>query len=86
MLTRRQFAVGSAAVMSAGLGSGSGYADTVRSDTPLLIPKLVDAAKQANAVNSEGCRGTARIRPRKTGGDLRIFGAHPRAGHSRSTR
>jgi blue copper oxidase len=51
MLTRRQFAARSVAVMSTGLGSPYGYADTVRSDTPLLIPKLIDAAKQANAVS-----------------------------------
>ena len=51
MLTRRQFASGSAAIVSSGLiGSRSGMGEPAPFSTPLPIPKLIDAAKQGNAV------------------------------------
>jgi blue copper oxidase len=52
MLTRRQFAVGSATIISAGLLSSrqNGKADTFHFNTPLPIPRLVDAAKEGNSV------------------------------------
>jgi blue copper oxidase len=50
MLTRRQFAIGSAAMASTSLiGARVGKASSARFDTPLPIPELVDAAKQGNA-------------------------------------
>jgi len=52
MLTRRQFASGSAAVLSGGLiGGRYGMGEPAPFSTPLPIPKLIDAAKQGNAVN-----------------------------------
>jgi FtsP/CotA-like multicopper oxidase with cupredoxin domain len=52
MLTRRQFASGSAALVSSGLiGSGSGIGEPASFSTLLPIPKLIDGAKQGNAVN-----------------------------------
>jgi len=52
MLTRRQFAIGAAAMASAGLIGGGriGKAGSVSFNTPLPIPHLVDAAKLGNAV------------------------------------
>jgi len=52
MLTRRQFAIGAAAMASAGLIGGGriGKAGSVPFNTPLPIPQLVDAAKLGNAV------------------------------------
>ena len=52
MLTRRQFAVGSATIIGAGvLGSAqAGKADALDFHTPLPIPKLIDAAKEGNSV------------------------------------
>ncbi len=51
MLTRRQFAGGSAAILSSGLiGSRSGMSEPAPFSTPLPIPKLIDAANQGNAV------------------------------------
>jgi blue copper oxidase len=51
MLTRRQFASGSAAIVSSGLiGSGAGLGEIGPFSTPLPIPELIDAAKQSNAV------------------------------------
>jgi FtsP/CotA-like multicopper oxidase with cupredoxin domain len=52
MLTRRQFAVGSATIIGAGvLGSSqAGKADALDFHTPLPIPKLIDAAKEGNSV------------------------------------
>jgi len=51
MLTRRQFASGSAAIVSSSLiGGGSGFGQQAPFNTPLPIPKLIDAAKQGNAV------------------------------------
>jgi FtsP/CotA-like multicopper oxidase with cupredoxin domain len=52
MLTRRQFAVGSATIIGAGvLSSGqAGKADALDFRTPLPIPKLIDAAKEGNSV------------------------------------
>ncbi len=55
MLTRRQFAIGSAAIVSGGLvgglvGSRLAQGQSVRFDRRLPIPPLIDAAKQGNAV------------------------------------
>ena len=51
MLTRRQFAIGSAAIVSGGLvGSRLAQGRPVRFDRRLPIPPLIDAAKQGNAV------------------------------------
>jgi blue copper oxidase len=55
MLTRRQFAIGSAAIVSGGLvgglvGSRLAQSQSVRFDRRLPIPPLIDAAKQGNAV------------------------------------
>src|SRR4029434_691934 len=52
MLTRRQFAIGSAAIASAS-NSGRRIAEAraAHFNTPLPIPRLVDAAKQGNAVS-----------------------------------
>lgn len=51
-LTRRQFAVGCSATVAAGFVSNR-YAigDSAKFDTPLPIPKLIDAAKVGNAVD-----------------------------------
>ena len=51
MLTRRQFASGSAAIVSSGIIAGrSGMSEPAPFSTPLPIPKLIDAASQGNAV------------------------------------
>jgi FtsP/CotA-like multicopper oxidase with cupredoxin domain len=51
MLTRRQFAVGSAAFVSSGLiGGRSSLGESVPFSTPLPIPRLIDAARQGNAL------------------------------------
>jgi cuproxidase len=52
MLTRRQFAIGAAAMTSASI-VGWRIAETRASqfNTPLAIPRLIDAAKQGNAVS-----------------------------------
>src|SRR5262245_54493951 len=50
MLTRRQFAVGSAAMTSTGI-VGRWIAEAREFSTPLPIPRLIDAAKQGNAVS-----------------------------------
>ena len=51
MLTRRQFAVGGAAMISAGALEDSGASGaSVPFDTSLPIPKLIDAEKAGNAV------------------------------------
>jgi blue copper oxidase len=55
MLSRRQFAIGSAAVVSGGLvgglaGAGLVQSESVRFDRRFPIPQLIDAAKQGNAV------------------------------------
>jgi hypothetical protein len=52
MLTRRQFAMGAAAMTSAGI-IGWRIAESRAShfNTPLPIPRLIDAAKQGNAVS-----------------------------------
>jgi blue copper oxidase len=51
MLTRRQFAIGSAAMVSSGLiGGRSGMSEPAPFSTPLPIPELIDAAKQSNSV------------------------------------
>ena len=59
MLTRRQFAVGSAAMVSTGvLGSRQyGKADALHFNTALPIPKLVDAAKEGNSVTLKAAPG-----------------------------
>jgi blue copper oxidase len=52
MLTRRQFAIGSAAMTSASIiGRRIAEPHTTHFNTPLPIPRLVDAAKQGNAVS-----------------------------------
>ena len=52
MLTRRQFAVGSATIMSAGVGGcwRPGKAEASYVHPPLPIPKLIDAAREGNSV------------------------------------
>jgi blue copper oxidase len=51
MLTRRQFAGGSVALVSSGLiAERSGIGEPAPFSTPLPIPQLIDAAKQGNAV------------------------------------
>ena len=51
MLTRRQFARGSAAIVSSSLiGGRSGIGEPAPFSTPLPIPTLIDAASQGNAV------------------------------------
>jgi blue copper oxidase len=59
VVTRRQFTVGSAAIVASGL---FGYPDTGRADRPpfttlLPIPKLIDAATQGNRVQLKAARG-----------------------------
>ena len=52
MLTRRQFAIGSAAMISASIiGRRIAEPRATYFNTPLPIPRLVDAAKQGNAVS-----------------------------------
>ena len=52
MLTRRQFAVGSATIIGAGVLGSRRYAkaDALHFNTAMPIPKLVDAAKEGNSV------------------------------------
>ena len=55
MLSRRQFAIGAAAIVSGGpvggvIGARLAQGEVVRFDRPLPIPPLGDAAKQGNAV------------------------------------
>jgi blue copper oxidase len=59
MLTRRQFAVGSATIISAGvLGSHQpGKAEALDFHTPLPIPKLIDAAREGNSVRLRAAPG-----------------------------
>jgi blue copper oxidase len=58
MLTRRQFAGGSAALVSSGFtGSRPGMGETAPFSTPLPIPKLIDAASQGNAVKLKVASG-----------------------------
>ena len=58
MLTRRQFAGGSAAIVSSGvIGGGSGFGEPAPFSTPLPIPKLIDAANQGNAVKLKVASG-----------------------------
>jgi FtsP/CotA-like multicopper oxidase with cupredoxin domain len=61
-LTRRQFAIGSAAILSGGLvgglaGSRLAQSKLVHVDRRLPIPLLIDAAKQGNAVTLKVTRG-----------------------------
>jgi len=52
MLTRRQFAIGSAAFVSGGLiGGRLAQSEQLRFNRRLPVPLLIDAAKQGNAVN-----------------------------------
>jgi cuproxidase len=52
MLTRRRFAIGAAAMTSAGiLGRLAAEARATHFNTPLPIPRLIDAAKQGNSVS-----------------------------------
>ena len=52
MLTRRQFAIGAAAMTSAGIvGRRIAESGAIDFNTPLPIPKLIDAAHQGNAVS-----------------------------------
>jgi blue copper oxidase len=58
ILTRRQFAVGSAAIVSGGLvGAGLAQSASVHFDRPLPVPPLIDAAKQGNAVKLKVAAG-----------------------------
>jgi len=58
MLTRRQFAIGSVAIVPGGLiGSRNGSGEPASFSTRLPIPKLVDAAKQGNAVKLKVASG-----------------------------
>ena len=58
MLTRRQFAIGSVAMTSAGIiGRQVEEARATPFNTPLPIPRLVDAAKQGNAVSLKVAAG-----------------------------
>jgi cuproxidase len=58
MLTRRQFAIGSAAMTSAGIiGRWAAEGRATHFNTPLPIPRLVEAAKQGNAVSLKVAAG-----------------------------
>jgi blue copper oxidase len=62
MMSRRQFAIGSAAVVSGALvggiaGSRLAQSEPVRFDRPLPIPPLIDAAKQGNAIKLKVAAG-----------------------------
>jgi hypothetical protein len=65
MMTRRQFASGSAALVSSGLIGGSGMGEPAPFSTPLAIPKLIDAASQANAVKLKVTSGLHAFIPGK---------------------
>jgi blue copper oxidase len=72
MLTRRQFASGSAAIVSSALiGAQSGISEPAPFSTPLPIPNFIDAAKQGNAVNLKvmsGRHAFVRGKPTRTYG------------------
>src|SRR6516162_11790816 len=72
MLTRRQFAIGSAAITSASIiGRRIAEARATHFNIPLPIPRLVDAAKQENAVSlkvAAGRHAFVRGKPAKTHG------------------
>src|SRR4051812_16428031 len=59
MLTRRQFAVGSATIVSAGVLSSRQprKAEALDFHTPLPIPKLIDAARAGNSVRLRAASG-----------------------------
>jgi FtsP/CotA-like multicopper oxidase with cupredoxin domain len=58
MITRREFALGSAAIVTSGLvGAGLARSASSRFDRPLPIPRLIDAAKQGNAVTLKAAPG-----------------------------
>jgi blue copper oxidase len=58
MLTRRQFAMGSAGIVSSALtGASAGLSETAPFSTPLPIPKLIDAARQGHAVKLKVASG-----------------------------
>jgi blue copper oxidase len=58
MLTRRQFALGSAAFVSGGiLGGRLAQGEATDFSTPLPLPALIDAAKQGNAVDLRAVSG-----------------------------
>ena len=70
---RRQFAIGSAAMASAGLTGSQrmAKAEPVRFHTPLPIPELVDAAKQGSAARlkiASGRHAFIKGKPAKTYG------------------
>ena len=72
MLTRRQFASGSAALVSSGLIAGrSGRGEPAPFSTPLPIPELIDAAKQGNAVK---LKVTSGLHAFVTGKPTRTYG------------
>jgi len=57
-LTRRQFTIGSATILFGGvIGSRHGMGEVAPFSAPLPIPKLVDAAKQGNAVKLKAASG-----------------------------
>ena len=72
MLTRRQFAIGSAAITSASIiGRRIAEARATHFNIPLPIPRLVDAAKQENAVSlkvAAGRHAFVRGKPARTYG------------------
>lgn len=72
MLTRRQFAIGSAAMASSSvINERVGKASLARFEIPLPIPELVDAAKQGNAVRIKivsACHAFLHGKPAKTYG------------------
>ena len=59
MLTRRQFAVGSATIVGAGVLSSRQprKAEALDFHTPLPIPKLIDAARAGNSVRLRAASG-----------------------------
>ena len=59
MLTRRQFAVGSATIVSAGVlrSRQPRKAEALDFHTPLPIPKLIDAAREGNSVKLRAASG-----------------------------
>ncbi len=66
MLTRRQFAISSAGIVSSALiGSSAGLSETAPFSTPLPIPKLIDAASQTNAVKLKVTSGLHAFIPGK---------------------
>lgn len=66
MLTRRQFAFGSAGIVSSALiGSGAGLSEMAPLSTPLPIPTLIDAAGRGNAVKLKVTSGLHAFVPGK---------------------